>query len=380
MLTFLTVHRCGAITGAARALKVTPSQVSKAVHRLERQLGATLLSRSTRGVIVTDAGRRLIPQLEEVAARLQQMRPDAATREELALAAPSYLNAIFLPRIAAELADVVVRGLELPPALVRAYAVENFFDVALVVGSEKLPGAWVNTPVGEVRKALYATPEVARRLGSAPVDPKRVAELPFVTPIYNVNGQFVPADDGCPLGHAQRKARSSVADAGGRARSGALDGAAHLRAGDRRARPRGARRAGRGARARLGRARAADAGGQRRARALADPEGAGRAGGAHRRRTRTADGDGRNTANRRPACPRTRDRRPASPNRARRGVGPTARSDAAGGGLVASVARSAARYLLWRLRLRRLFDRRGVAVARRRQVRVPAGDASRTSA
>ena len=205
LLTFLTVHRCGAITGAARALQVTPSQVSKAVHRLERQLGATLLSRSTRGVIVSDAGRRLIPQLEEVAARLQQMRPDATTREELALAAPSYLNAVFLPRIAAALPAIVVRGLELPPALVRAYAVENFFDVALVVGSEKLPGAWVNTPTGHVRKALFAAPEVARKLGAPPVDPKRLAELPFVTPIYNVNGQFVPADDGCPLGHAQRR-------------------------------------------------------------------------------------------------------------------------------------------------------------------------------
>ncbi len=205
LITFLTVHRCGAITGAARALKVTPSQVSKAVHRLERQLGATLLSRSTRGVIVSDAGRRLIPQLEEVAARLQQMRPDVVRREELALAAPSYLNAIFLPRIAAELEPIVVRGLELPPALVRAYAVENFFDVALVVGTEKLPGAWVGSNVGQVRKALFASAEVARRLGAAPVDPRRIAELPFVTPIYNVNGQFVPADDACPLGHAQRK-------------------------------------------------------------------------------------------------------------------------------------------------------------------------------
>lgn len=205
LITFLTVHRCGAITGAARALKVTPSQVSKAVHRLERQLGATLLSRSTRGVIVSDAGQRLIPQLEEVAARLQQMRPDAGAREELALAAPSYLNAVFLPRIAVALPEVVVRGLELPPALVRAYAVENFFDVALVVGTEKLPGAWVNSATGQVRKALFATPEVARKLGAGPVDPKRLAELPFVTPIYNVNGQFVPADDGCPLGHTQRR-------------------------------------------------------------------------------------------------------------------------------------------------------------------------------
>ena len=60
----------------------------------------------------------------------------------------------------------MVRGLELPPALVRAYAVENFFDVALVVGTEKLPGAWVGVGVGYVRKALFASPEVAKKLGA----------------------------------------------------------------------------------------------------------------------------------------------------------------------------------------------------------------------
>jgi DNA-binding transcriptional LysR family regulator len=205
MLTFLTVYRCGAITGAARALKVTPSQVSKAVHRLERQLGAQLLARSTRGVIVSDDGRRLIPQLEEVAARVGQLRPETPASEELAMAAPSYLNHIFLPRMAAALAPARVRGLELPPALVRAYAVENFFDVALIIGDERLPGAWVNTSVGHVRKALFASPKVARALGSAPVEPRKLVELAFVTPIYSVNGQFVPADDDCPLSHARRR-------------------------------------------------------------------------------------------------------------------------------------------------------------------------------
>ena len=123
-----------------------------------------------------------------------------------------------------------MRGLELPPALVRAYAVENFFDVALVVGDEELPGAWVDSDIGHVRKALFAAPEVARKLGRGPVDPKRLAELPFVTPIYNVNGQFVPADDGCPLGHTPAAPRPPVADAHGRDRPGARDGAAGLRA------------------------------------------------------------------------------------------------------------------------------------------------------
>src|SRR6201999_2428558 len=90
------------------------------------------------------------------------------------------------------------------PALVRAYAVENFFDLALIVGDEQLPGAWVNLAVGHVRKALYAPPELVRTLGPLPVDPRKLLELPFVTPIYNVNGQFVPADDDCPLSHSRR--------------------------------------------------------------------------------------------------------------------------------------------------------------------------------
>ena len=205
LITFLTVHRCGAITGAARALKVTPSQVSKAVHRLERQLGVQLLARSTRGVLVSDDGQRIIPQLEEVAARLTQLRPQPGAEEELALAAPSYLNVIFLPRIAAALTGARLRGLELPPALVRAYAVENFFDLALIVGDEQLPGAWVNLSVGHVRKALYGPPELVRSLGPGPVDQRKLQEIPFVTPIYNVNGQFVPADDGCPLSHSRRR-------------------------------------------------------------------------------------------------------------------------------------------------------------------------------
>jgi DNA-binding transcriptional LysR family regulator len=167
-----------------------------------------LLSRSTRGVTVSDAGRRLIPELEDLAMRLRHLRSAEREGEELALAAPSYLNAIFLPRIAAALGSegrLRVRGLELPPAVVRAYAVENFFDLALVMGDDALPGDWVATRLGLVRKGLFATPAVAAGLGELPVEPDRLRAFPFVTPIYNVNGQFVPSDDGCPLGHGQRQ-------------------------------------------------------------------------------------------------------------------------------------------------------------------------------
>jgi DNA-binding transcriptional LysR family regulator len=57
---FLVVARLRSFTGAARELGVTRSAVSQAVQQLEEQLRVVLLTRTTRSVSVTDAGRRLV--------------------------------------------------------------------------------------------------------------------------------------------------------------------------------------------------------------------------------------------------------------------------------------------------------------------------------
>jgi len=201
--TFLAVRRWGAITAAARALHVTPSQVSKAVARLEAQIGAALLSRGARGVSVSAAGQRLVPHLEEVVKRIEILRA-SESRSELTVAAPSFLSSLLLPVIAAARPEQRVRGIDLPPALVRAYAAENFFDVAMTIGPERFSDAWVSSPIGEIRKGLFTTPAVGARLGRAPVSPERVREIPMIAPIYNHNGQFMIADDGCPIGAERR--------------------------------------------------------------------------------------------------------------------------------------------------------------------------------
>lgn len=57
---FLTVARHRSFSGAARELGVSPSAVSQAVKQLEEQLRVVLLTRTTRSVLPTDAGRRLL--------------------------------------------------------------------------------------------------------------------------------------------------------------------------------------------------------------------------------------------------------------------------------------------------------------------------------
>ncbi len=207
LFAFLAVKSSGSITGAARELRVTPSQVSKAITRLELLLRVRLLSRSSRGVALSAAGRRMAPLVEQAVVRLRLLgREDNDGTAELTLAAPSWLVTQFLPPIAAAHPDVKMRGLELPPALIRAYAAENFFDFTILTSDvDRLPGAWASTRVGDVRKALFANPALAEKLGPRPVPVERLLDVPFICPIYHRDGQFMAVDDDCPLPPADRQ-------------------------------------------------------------------------------------------------------------------------------------------------------------------------------
>ena len=204
--TFLAVRRCASVSAAARELKVTPSQVSKAIDRLSGDLGRQLLSRTGRGVRLTDEGRRLAPHLEELVARLRLVaRGDVQPAPEITVAAPSFLASIFLGRVAAAIPTLRIRGLELPPASIRAYATERLFDAAMSLGPERLPDVWVTRSVGEIRKGLFASPALAKRMRPFPATVERLRDVPFVTPVYSTNGHLVPADDECPLPRGERR-------------------------------------------------------------------------------------------------------------------------------------------------------------------------------
>lgn len=74
---FLAVARHRSFSGAARELAVSRSAVSQAVRQLEEQLRVTLLTRTTRSVALTDAGRRLVeragPAVGQVLASLAEV-------------------------------------------------------------------------------------------------------------------------------------------------------------------------------------------------------------------------------------------------------------------------------------------------------------------
>ena len=55
--TFLAVANGGSLAAAAKALRLTPSAVSRSIARLEARLGVTLMRRTTRSLALTVSPR-----------------------------------------------------------------------------------------------------------------------------------------------------------------------------------------------------------------------------------------------------------------------------------------------------------------------------------
>jgi DNA-binding transcriptional LysR family regulator len=169
---FLAVARAKGFRDGARAGGGSASGLSEAVRRLETELGVRLLNRTTRSVVPTEAGRRLLerlgPALNEVQSALQAMdgfrnRPAGTLSLNVPVsAARLVLPAIVPPFLAAY-----------PEIRLEVIADENFVDV-LAAGcdagiryDERLEKDMIAVPIGPrvQRFAAAASPAYLERYG-----------------------------------------------------------------------------------------------------------------------------------------------------------------------------------------------------------------------
>src|SRR5580698_11237958 len=162
---FLTVARAKGFRDGARATGNSASGLSESVRRLETSLGVRLFNRSTRSVVPTEAGQRLLealgPALSEVQAALDVVnrlrdRPAGTLRLNVPVsAARLVLPAIVPPFLAAY-----------PDIRLEVIAEDSFVDV-LAAGcdagirfDERLEQDMVAIPIGprEQRFATAASP------------------------------------------------------------------------------------------------------------------------------------------------------------------------------------------------------------------------------
>jgi DNA-binding transcriptional LysR family regulator len=168
---FVRTAETGSLSRAARDLRLTQPAISKRLERLEKNLGARLFERGSRGVRLTDAGaqylevvRRLRAELEEAESCLR-----GASRKVnglLRLSFPVALGETWLMRI-------VLRFHQLhPEAQVEVSMsdrvvdlVEDAVDVAVRVGPIKRQSIAAR-PLGSYRFCLVATPEYLAEHGT----------------------------------------------------------------------------------------------------------------------------------------------------------------------------------------------------------------------
>jgi DNA-binding transcriptional LysR family regulator len=159
LATFVAVARAGGFREAARVGGVGASSLSEALRRLESRLGVRLLHRSTRSVVPTEAGARLLerlgPALGEVEAALDVVngfrdRPVGTLR----LNVPASAARLVLP-------SLVPQFLAAYPDIVLDLVVEEGFVDILAAGcdagiryEERLEQDMIATPIGPRRQRM----------------------------------------------------------------------------------------------------------------------------------------------------------------------------------------------------------------------------------
>lgn len=204
MRIFVRVVERGSLSAAARDLGLGQPAVSERIARLEADLGARLLRRSTRALSLTDAGARFFERcqiaIEAADDALSVVREDQKLRGLLRIAAPYGMGETLLPPVLLRLreqhpglkVDVVLNDRLVDP-------VTEGVDLSLRLG-EITDGRFTARRLGMVRRMLVASPAYLERHGT-PMVPQDLAGHAFarVSGLFQSNRLPLHAADGTSL-------------------------------------------------------------------------------------------------------------------------------------------------------------------------------------
>jgi DNA-binding transcriptional LysR family regulator len=178
LITFVTVTETGSFSTAAQQLGQTPSGVSRTVSRLEKELGMTLMHRTTRRLDLTAEGAWLLERARRVLAELADTEAQAAARRghpaglvRVNAATPT-LDHLVAPLVSDFLDQYPQVSLELTSGETFIDLIEEKVDVAIRIGI--LPDSSLNARLlGHSRIRVLAAPGYLERHGH----PEKVADL-----------------------------------------------------------------------------------------------------------------------------------------------------------------------------------------------------------
>lgn len=176
--TFVAVADEGGFSAASRRLRVPLATISRRVSDLEGELGAQLLTRTTRKVVLTEIGAQYLSTCRRVLEELDEARRLAAgeyraPRGELVVSAPTGLGNIHLMPIVTEFLaaypDIDI-DLRLSDHIVSL--VDEHIDVALRIGHLE-DSSLIALRIGAVRHVVCASPDYVGACG----EPQSLGDL-----------------------------------------------------------------------------------------------------------------------------------------------------------------------------------------------------------
>lgn len=188
---FEAVARHLSITGAAEELGVTPGAVSQSVKALEEYLGRPLMSRTPRGLVLTEESEAALPALREGFDRLEEgarrlTGPDRGGRLTVSVA-PSFGAKWLAPR----LPEFNIAFPDLDVQIHASMGLTNFesegVDLAVRYGAGKWPGCEARLLMRE-----EVTPVCSHRLAG---ELERPGDLTKFTLIHDDSSR---GDESCP--------------------------------------------------------------------------------------------------------------------------------------------------------------------------------------
>lgn len=178
MSVFAAIVDGGSLSAAGRRLNVPLATVSRRLADLEAHLGTRLITRSTRKLVLTDAGRDYLEACRQILERVDEAERAASgayakVKGQLVVAAPIVFGRLHVvPAAAAFLEAHPEVDIQLRLGDRNVNLIEEHVDVALRIGN--LPDSnLVATQVGSIRRVVCASPAYLVRCGT----PQTLAEL-----------------------------------------------------------------------------------------------------------------------------------------------------------------------------------------------------------
>ncbi len=185
MTVFAAIVDAGSLSAAGRQLGMPLATISRKLSDLEAYLKTQLVARSTRQMVLTDAGREYLGACREILKQIDEAEHAASgtyarARGELVIAAPIVFGRLHVvPVVAAFLQQYPDVDVRLLLADRNVNLLEEHVDAALRIG--ELPdSSFVARRIGSVRRVACASPAYLAEFGT-PRQPKDLSEHRCVT-------------------------------------------------------------------------------------------------------------------------------------------------------------------------------------------------------